>query len=150
MATSMGESGGESGGSGGQLTQINVTPMIDILLVLLILFMVMVPAMPRGLSAVLPQPPKPGMQTGRENAVVIQVVGHPGVPLSYRIDGAVVAHDAIPARLAAIYANRANRVLFVEGDGQVKFADVADLIDIGEAANVDRIGLMTPGSRPVE
>jgi biopolymer transport protein TolR len=143
----MATSGGETGG---QVAQINVTPMIDILLVLLILFMLIVPVTPRGLSAVLPQPPKPGAQAGGENAVVIQVASRPGAPLSYRIDGAIVAHDAIVAKLTGIYASRADRVLFVEGDDEVKFADVADLIDMGRAANVERIGLVTPGSRPAE
>jgi biopolymer transport protein TolR len=147
MATSK---AGLGEGSGNQAAQINVTPMIDILLVLLIIFMVTVPVMPRGLPALLPQPPKAEVQTGAERAVVIQVISHPGTRPSYTINGAVVAHGAILARLTEIYSNRAHRVLFVEGDDQVKFADVADLIDLGRAANVDRIGLLTPGSRLVE
>jgi biopolymer transport protein TolR len=147
MATSMAGSGGAAGG---RVAQINVTPMIDVLLVLLIIFMVIAPVTPRGLSALLPQPPKPGVQPGTESAVVIQVIGHPGALPSYRINGAVIAHAQILAKLEEIYANRAGRVLFVEGDGQVKFACVADLIDIGRAAHVDRIGLTTPGSRLVE
>ncbi|HTW60714.1 MAG TPA: biopolymer transporter ExbD [Terracidiphilus sp.] len=147
MATSMDGSGR---GSGGQVAQINVTPMIDILLVLLILFMVIVPVVPRGLPALLPRPPKPGVQSGGEHAVVIRVIDHPGASPSYRIDGADVAHAAMLARLEEIYSNRADRVLFIEGDDQVRFADVADLIDMGRAVNVDRIGLLTPGDRLVE
>jgi biopolymer transport protein TolR len=135
------------GGSGGRVAQINVTPMIDILLVLLIIFMVIVPVAPRGLSAFLPQPPRANAQRGPDNPIVIQVTDHPGASLLYRINGTAVPHSEILEKLTEIYLNRADRVLFVEGDDQVRFADVADLIDIGRAANVDRVALMTPRSR---
>ncbi len=147
MATSM---AGLGAGPGDKVAQINVTPMIDILLVPLIVFMVIVPMMPRGLPALLPQTPKAETHTRAERAVVIQAISHPGARPSYAINGAVVAHEAILAGLTEIFANLADRVLFVEGDDQVKFADVADLIDLGRAAKVDRIGLLTPGSRLVE
>jgi len=55
-----------------------------------------------------------------------------------------VTRQDLPSRLAAIYANRASRVLFVKGDDEVSFNQVAEAIDIGHAAGVDRIGLMTP------
>jgi biopolymer transport protein TolR len=138
---------GSGRGLGGRVAEINVTPMIDILLVLLIIFMVIVPMTPHGLSALLPKPPALEAQPGPENPVVLQVVSHSGGAPTYRINDMVVAHAAILERLTEIYSSRADRVLFVEGDDQVKFADVADLIDIGRAANVDRIGLMTPASR---
>jgi biopolymer transport protein TolR len=148
MARAMAESGAGSGERrGGQVAQINVTPMIDVLLVLLIIFMVIAPVTPRGLSAHLPQPPKPHAPSGPDDAVVVQIASHPGAAPTYRINDTVVAHSAILATLTEIYSRRPDRVLFVEGDGQAEFADVADVIGIGRAAGVDRIGLLTPGSR---
>lgn len=150
MATSISGSGIDAGrGCGSRVAQINITPMIDILLVLLIIFMVIAPVTPRGLPALLPHPASPG-SAARDDAVVVQVIRRPGAPLSYRVNDAAVAHGAILAKLVEIFGGRADRTLFVEGEGQLKFADVADLIDIGRAANADRIGLMTPGSRPAE
>jgi biopolymer transport protein TolR len=146
MANSMARPGEESGG---KVAEINVTPMIDILLVLLIIFMVIVPVTPNGLSALLAKPAKPDAQPAPDNAVVLQVAGHPGA-LTYRINDAVIAHAAILARLTEIYASRAQRVLFVEGGDQVRFADVAELLDMGRAAGAVRIGLITPGSRSIE
>jgi biopolymer transport protein TolR len=131
-------------GSGGKIAQINVTPMIDVLLVLLIIFMVIVPAVPNGLKTLLPQPLRP--QPQREMAIVVQVLGHPGASPTYKINAMDVAHAAMLSKLTEIYAHRADRVLFVKGDGNVRFADVADVIDIGKAASVERIGLITPGS----
>jgi biopolymer transport protein TolR len=147
MAMSMGSSGGAMG-------EINVTPMIDILLVLLIIFMVIVPTVPKGLDALVPQPPKNPQQQQQPNdrTIVVQVLYHPGQASSYMINDTVVnngvggptADRDLLNQLTAIYANRAERVMFVKGDDDVNFASIADVIDIGKAANVDHIGLMTP------
>ena len=132
------------GGSGGNMSEINVTPMIDILLVLLIIFMVIVPVTPRGLEALVPQPPKDKIQPNPERTIVVQVFYHGGGAPTYKInDTDVLRADLLP-KLTEIYANRAERVMFVRGDDNVNFAYVADVIDIGRAANVDHIGLMTP------
>jgi len=132
-----------TGGAGGRMSEMNVTPMIDILLVLLIIFMVIVPVTPRGLDAQLPQPAKANLPNPGD-AIVVQVFGHPGELPTYRINGTDVTHAQLLPKLADIYANRAERVLFVRSDGNVDFSYVADVIDIGKAANVDHIGLMTP------
>ena len=130
------------GSSGGKMSEMNVTPMIDILLVLLIIFMVIVPVAPKGLVALLPQPPKAQI-TDPVRPIVVQVLDHAGVP-AYKINDVDVAHGQLLPKLTEIYANRAERVMFVKSDGHVDFAYVADVIDIGRAANVDHIGLMTP------
>jgi len=134
------------GGGGGSMADINVTPMIDILLVLLIIFMVIVPVTPKGLDALVPQPPKNPQQQQQPNdrTIVVQVLYHPGQPPSYKINETDVSHHDLLARLTDIYANRAERVMFVKGDDDINFAYVADVIDIGKAAGVDHIGLMTP------
>jgi biopolymer transport protein ExbD len=135
-----------TGGGGGAMGEINVTPMIDILLVLLIIFMVIVPVTPKGLDALVPQPPKNPQQQQQQNdrTIVVQVLYRPGQAPAYKINETDVNHGDLLARLTDIYANRAERVMFVKGDDDVNFAYIADVIDIGRAANVDHIGLMTP------
>jgi biopolymer transport protein ExbD len=126
--------------------EINVTPMIDILLVLLIIFMVIVPVTPKGLDALVPQPPKNPQQQPPQNdrTIVVQVLYRPGQAPAYKINDTDVNHGDLLGKLTDIYANRAERVMFVRGDDDVNFAYIADVIDIGKAANVDHIGLMTP------
>ncbi len=136
-----------SGGGPGSLnSDINVTPMIDVLLVLLIIFMVIVPVTPKGLDALVPQPPKnPNQDNTNDRTIVVQVTHRPGggVP-GYKINQDDVAKGDLLSRLTAIYSTRAERVMFVKGDDDLNFADVADVIDIGHAAGVDHIGLITP------
>lgn len=133
------------GGGGAYSSDINVTPMIDVLLVLLIIFMVIVPVTPKGLDALVPQPPKnPQQQQQNDRTIVVQVLYHPGQPPTYKINETDVAHADLLARLQDIYANRAERIMFVKGEDDVNFSAVADVIDIGRAAGVDHIGLMTP------
>jgi biopolymer transport protein TolR len=135
-----------TGGPGGNMSEINVTPMIDILLVLLIIFMVIVPVTPKGLDALVPQPPKNPQQQQQPNdrTIVVQVIYRPGQTPAYKINDTDVNHGDLLGKLTDIYANRAERVMFVRGDDDVDFAYIADVIDIGRAANVDHIGLMTP------
>jgi biopolymer transport protein ExbD len=134
-----------SGSSGGAMGEINVTPMIDILLVLLIIFMVIVPVTPKGLDALVPQPPKnPQNQPQNDRTIVVQVIGKGGTGLTYKINETEVNKHDLQQKLTDIYANRAERVMFVKGDDDVNFAAIADVIDIAKAANVDHIGIMTP------
>src|ERR1022692_4202734 len=126
-----------TGGGGGYSSDINVTPMIDILLVLLIIFMVIVPVTPKGLDALVPQQPN-------DRTIVVQVLYRPGAAPTYKINETDVAKTDLLPKLTEIYANRAERVMFVRGDDDLNFAYIAEVIDIGRAANVDHIGLMTP------
>ena len=133
------------GGGGGYSSEINVTPMIDVLLVLLIIFMVIVPVTPKGLDALVPQPPKnPQNQQQNDRTIVVQVIHVPSGPPQYKINETPVNKTDLLGRLTEIYANRAERIMFVRGDDDLNFAYVAEVIDIGRAANVDHIGLMTP------
>ena len=135
-----------TGSSGGAMGEINMTPMIDILLVLLIIFMVIVPVTPKGLDALVPQPPKdPQKQTTpNDRTIVVQVVNNPGHTPTYKINETEVNKVELLGRLTDIYSNRAERIMFVHGDDNVNFAYVAEVIDIGKSAGVDHIGLMTP------
>ncbi len=136
-----------SGSSSGAMGDINMTPMIDILLVLLIIFMVIVPVTPKGLDALVPQPPKdPQKQNLPQNdrTIVVQVTNVPGRAPGYKINETDVQKSELLPRLTEIYSNRAERIMFVHGDDNVNFAYVAEVIDIGKSAGVDHIGIMTP------
>ena len=139
----MGMGGG--GGTGSAVSEINVTPLIDVLLVLLIIFMVIVPVTPRGLDALIPQPPKnktPDVVNDR--TIVVQVLSNGSGAPAYKINEDSFAKSAIESKLADIFATRQEKVMFVKGDKDLDFQNVAEVIDMGHQAGVDNIGLITP------
>jgi biopolymer transport protein TolR len=134
------------GPSGGQNANINVTPLIDVLLVLLIIFMVITPLTPKGLDALVPQPPPPNAPKNNtpDRTIIVQLIDRgPGQTPGLKINQDDVTWETLEGRLADIYKTRAEKVMFVKGDNNVPFADVADVIDIAHAAGVDKVGLIT-------
>ena len=135
-----------TGGHGGLSSDINVTPMIDILLVLLIIFMAITPVTPHGLEALVPQPPKNNQPQQKENdtAIVLQVLKGSGSQPAYKINETDVQKSDLAGRLQTIFAARATKVMFIKGDKDLDFAPISNAIDIAKGAGVDHVGLMTP------
>ena len=129
------------GGSGGPKSEINMTPMIDVLLVLIIIFMVITPLTPKGLEALVPQPPPPNQkpnQSDQRTVVIVVDKNH-----NYSINNEPQPEEKLGDRLQEIFKTRAERVVFVKGDPGLDFMWVAKAIDIAHGAGIDKVGLMT-------
>ena len=125
------------GGSGGPKADINMTPMIDVLLVLIIIFMVITPLTPKGLEALVPQPPPPNQKPNQsdQRTVVITI----DEKHNMQINSEPTDEARLGPRLEEIFKTRAERVVFVKGDPGLDFQWVAKAIDIAHGAGIDRI-----------
>jgi biopolymer transport protein TolR len=120
---------------GGAVAEMNVVPLIDILLVLLIIFMSITPLTPMGLKAVVPVPGK----VDDSKPIVVQVFGDGGL----KINGEKSSWDTLEPRMQEIFKLRAEKVAFVKGDATVEFSEVARAIDAIRTAGVEHVGLLT-------
>jgi biopolymer transport protein TolR len=120
---------------------INVTPLIDVLLVLLIICMIITPLVPKGLDAVVPAPAKEPASVPEQTVVLQLARNRDGQPL-LRINQQAVSWDDLHAKLVDIYKQRSDHAMFVQGERDIEFTYVAEAIDIAHQSGVDRVGLM--------
>jgi biopolymer transport protein ExbD len=125
------------GGGGGLQNDINVTPMIDVLLVLLIIFMMIVPNARKAVDVQLPDPTPSTAPATQSDQIVLEVL--PGG--NYTINTQPVTRANLPARLKQLYDPRPEKVIFVKGDPTVKYQAVIEAMDVARGAGVKVIGV---------
>jgi biopolymer transport protein TolR len=129
------------GTKGGPVSEPNIVPLIDVLLVLIIIFMVITPSTPTGLQTIVPQPPPPNQKPSEPDnrTIVVQVMN--GGKLKINQDDS--NWNDLGPRLFDIFKERADKIAFVKGDDSVEFAEIARAIDIMRGSGIDHVGLIT-------
>lgn len=136
-------------GKGGP--EINVTPLIDVLLVMIIIFLIIQSSMKStGEDALVPQPPEKAVpeQTGPRTIVIRLLPSPEGERPPLMINGESVTWAGLHDRLQEIYVRRMEKVAFVQAERDVEFAYVAEVIATAHAVEIDKVGLLGPEARP--
>jgi biopolymer transport protein ExbD len=130
------------GGARGEVTSdINVTPMADVMLVLLIIFMVITPMLQKGVSVDMAKTNNPSEMTeaDKEDSILV-AVSRDG---KYYLNQDRISVDDLTSKVTELVTNRSDKTIFVKGDYRAKYGDVVKVVDNLRAAGVDKIGLLT-------
>ncbi len=126
------------GSTKGSMAEINVTPLVDVMLVLLIIFMITAPLMNAGVDIDLPKADTPPLVMDEESQLILSI----DKELQYAIDGTVFPKEEIPIKLAAIAKANPDQPVFLRADAEVRYGEVATLLAAAKNAGFPRVGLV--------
>jgi biopolymer transport protein TolR len=130
--------GMSTGGPGGSMSEINVTPLVDVMLVLLIIFMVTAPLLTQGVDVDLPQADAPPLEMDSEDQLILSI----DKDLNFFINESSFTSDEMPDKLAAIAKANPGQPIFLQADGNVPYREVARLLGAAKLAGFPRVGMV--------